>query len=140
VSLGADDDVLSIGMNRAIALLAEAPSKRGGRGSRTPPRELGPHPKDGKPVTAQRGRYGPFVKHGRTIASLRKGQDMDTITLEEAVALLAEREQRSAKGKPKTGGNGAAKAKSSANSKAKGASRARSAKSPAGKQTPKAKS
>jgi DNA topoisomerase-1 len=140
VSLGADDDVLSIGMNRAIALLAEAPSKRGGRGSRTPPRELGPHPKDGKPVTAQRGRYGPFVKHGRTIASLRKGQDMDTITLEEAVALLAEREQRSAKGKPKTGGNGAAKAKSSASSKAKGASRARSAKSPAGKQTPKAKS
>jgi DNA topoisomerase-1 len=120
VSLGAGDDVLTIGMNRAMALLAEAPSK-GGRAARTPPRELGPHPKDGKPVTVQRGRFGPFVKHGRTLASLRKGQDVQTITLQEAVVLLAEREQRAAKGKSQAGGNKPA-------SKAKGASKSTSAK------------
>jgi DNA topoisomerase-1 len=136
VSLGAGDDVLTIGMNRAMALLAEAGSK-GGRGSRTPPREVGPHPKDGKPVTVQPGRFGPFVKHGRTLASLRKGQDMATITLEEAVALLAEREKRSAKGGSQAGANKTA-------SKAKGASKTtsktKSAKSPSRKRPPKAKS
>jgi DNA topoisomerase-1 len=153
VSLGPDDDVLSIGMNRAIALLAEAASKKGNRGNRTPPRELGPHPTDGKPVTVQRGRFGPFVKHGRTLASLRKGQEMDALSLEDAVPLLAEREQRSGKGKAKAGGNGASKAKGAAkstangaakakgaHSKAKGASKARSAKSPSSKRPPKAAS
>src|SRR3546814_8618453 len=58
VSLGPDDDVLSVGLNRAVSLLAE--SKSGGA------RELGKHPADGKPVTVRKGRYGPYVKHGGT--------------------------------------------------------------------------
>ncbi len=81
-SLDPDDDVLSIGINRAVALLAEA-KPRG--------RLLGSHPKDGQPVEVKRGRFGPFVQHGRIVASLPRGVDMDEATLEQAVALLAEK-------------------------------------------------
>jgi DNA topoisomerase-1 len=82
VSLRGDDDVLTIGLNRAVALLAEAKS-RGGTG-----RSLGEHP-DGGEVTVRSGRYGPFVKHGRLNASLPKGTDPDSVSLDQAVALLA---------------------------------------------------
>ncbi|MBW8268115.1 type I DNA topoisomerase [Caldovatus aquaticus] len=81
-SLDADDDVLTIGLNRAVALLAEA-KPRG--------RALGPHPRDGQPVEVRRGRFGPFVQHGRMVASLPRGVDFDAVTLEQAVALLAEK-------------------------------------------------
>ncbi|MDX1574718.1 MAG: topoisomerase C-terminal repeat-containing protein, partial [Kiloniellales bacterium] len=76
------DDVLTIGLNRAAALLAEAKNKGGGG------RSLGEHP-DGGEVTVRSGRYGPFVKHGRLNASLPKGTDPDSVTLDDAVALLA---------------------------------------------------
>ena len=79
VSLKGDDDVLAIGLNRAVALLAEKKSKG---------RSLGEHP-DGGGVTVNSGRYGPYVKHGRLNASLSKGTTAEEITLEEAVALLA---------------------------------------------------
>jgi DNA topoisomerase-1 len=81
-SLDADDDVLSIGLNRAVALLAEA-KPRG--------RVLGNHPKDGEPVEVRRGRFGPFVQHGRRVASLPRGVDFDAVTLNQAVAVLAEK-------------------------------------------------
>jgi DNA topoisomerase I len=114
VRLGPDDDVLTIGMNRAMALLAEA----GGRQRAAPKqlREIGNHPKDGKPITLHQGRFGPYVRHGRDNASLRKGHDPEQLSLEQAVELLAE---RAAKGKSK--GKSAAKAESKpAAAKAKG--------------------
>ncbi|HSO23176.1 MAG TPA: type I DNA topoisomerase, partial [Chondromyces sp.] len=54
------------------------------------PRELGPHPETGEPVTVQDGRYGPYVKMGSETRSLENQEQLATITLEEAVAKLAE--------------------------------------------------
>ena len=54
------------------------------------PRELGPHPETGQPVTVQDGRYGPYVKMGSETRSLESQEQMATITLEEAAAKLAE--------------------------------------------------
>lgn len=90
-SLPADEDVLSIGMNRAVVVLAESKSRGSGV-----LRELGEHPKDGKPITLNNGRFGPYVKHGKAMASLRKANDPDTITVEEAMGLLAEKAARDA--------------------------------------------
>ncbi|MBE9605356.1 type I DNA topoisomerase [Acetobacteraceae bacterium H6797] len=84
-SLDKDDDVLSLGLNRAIALLADAK-----------PRGLtvGTHPEDGAPVEVRRGRFGPFLLHGNMVANLPRGVEMEAVTLDQAVALLKE------KGKP----------------------------------------
>jgi DNA topoisomerase-1 len=98
VRLGPEDDALTIGMNRALTLLAEAGTRQ--RPAPKQLREVGAHPKGGKAVTLHQGRFGPYVKHGRENASLRKGQDPDRLTLEEAVQLLAE---RAAKDKAKPG-------------------------------------
>jgi DNA topoisomerase-1 len=107
VRLGPEDDVLSIGMNRAIALLDDAGRKAG----RAPKalKELGPHPKDKKPVVLYRGRFGPYLKHGRQNVSLPKGRDPDGLTLEEGVKLLQE---KAAKGKGRASGGARTTAKS----------------------------
>ncbi len=90
-SIRGDDDVLRIGLNRAVILLAE-PSK-GGR--RVPPgKTLGDHPADGAPVTVHSGRYGPYIRHGKLLASLPGGSDPDALTVDEAVALLAAKAER----------------------------------------------
>ncbi|MGE0117142.1 MAG: type I DNA topoisomerase [Dongiaceae bacterium] len=95
-SIRGDDDVLTIGLNRAVSLLAE-PST-GGR--RTPPgKSLGEHPTEGGPVTLHSGRYGPYVRHGKTLASLPGGSDPETLTLDDAVALLAAKQQKAKGGK-----------------------------------------
>ncbi|GIL37846.1 type I DNA topoisomerase [Roseiterribacter gracilis] len=85
-SLTAGDDVLTIGMNRAIELLANAGAKGAGRGQL---RELGLHPDDQVPVTLHSGRYGPYVKHGKTMASLPRGVTVEEATLDGALPLLA---------------------------------------------------
>jgi DNA topoisomerase-1 len=92
-SLGADDDVLNIGLNRAVTVLAE--SKSGGRRGPLLIRELGTHPEGGV-VGLYRGRYGPYVSHDGLIASLPKAGDPDNFTLAEALPLLA---AQKAKGK-----------------------------------------
>ncbi len=96
-SLGADDDVLSIGLNRAVTVLAEA--KGGQRRGPQLLRELGPHP-DGGTVALYRGRYGPYAGHDGTIASLPKTADPDSFSLEEAVALLAAKGKKSGARRP----------------------------------------
>ncbi len=102
-SIPADEDVLTIGLNRAVDLLAQAKGA-GAQALKT----LGEHPSDGKPVTLHAGRYGPYVKHGRTNASLPKDMDKDEIDLLQAVELLG---RQTAK---KKGGGKAAAGKSSA--------------------------
>ncbi len=91
-SLPAGDDVLEIGLNRAVDLLADAKPRR------SPARLLGAHPADGKPVTLSAGRYGPYVSHGKVNATIPKGRE--EVTIDEAVALLA---ARAAKGAPAKG-------------------------------------
>ncbi|MEE8214654.1 MAG: topoisomerase C-terminal repeat-containing protein, partial [Alphaproteobacteria bacterium] len=102
-SIPGDEDVLAMGLNRAVDLLATAK----GRGGRNAGKEIGTHPDDGKPVTLHSGRYGPYVKHGRVNATVPAATDPERITLEDALALIA---ARKAKGASK----GRAKAKSKA--------------------------
>ena len=89
-NLGKDEDVLAIGANRAIDLIVAKESGTGGRrfgaGSGRP---LGDHPTLGGAVSVKEGRFGAYVNHGKINATLPKGTDTTTLTLEEAVAALA---------------------------------------------------
>ena len=93
-SLKAGDDVLTIGLERAVQLLAEPKKGRGGstRKSKAALRELGAHPTDNEPVNIYDGPYGPYVKHGKINASLPEGQSVEDLTLETAVELLKAKE------------------------------------------------
>ncbi|WP_029007075.1 type I DNA topoisomerase [Azospirillum halopraeferens] len=95
-SLPPDDDVLTIGLNRAVVLLGEAAKKA----AATPGRVLGDHPKTGKPVSVGAGRFGPYVKHGSLYASIPKGTDPESVTLEQGLELL---EAKAAKDAAKKG-------------------------------------
>ena len=86
-------EVLTAGLNRAVTLLAEKGKARRGRAA--PLKELGNHPDDDKPVTVQDGRYGPYVKHGKTNATIPKDVDPADMTLEVAVELIAARAAKS---------------------------------------------
>ena len=88
-----EDDVLAIGHNRAVELLATAPRKAA-------PKELGKHPGDGKPVALRSGRFGPYVEHGKVRANIPKNADADATTLEQAVELLAAKAARAGKKAP----------------------------------------
>ncbi len=93
-NLGKDDDVLTIGGNRAIDLIVAKESGLTGRrfgGGEQAGKVLGDHPAGG-PVALKAGRYGPYVNHGKTNATLPKDADATTFTLEDAVALLAAKE------------------------------------------------
>ena len=99
-SLPPEDDVITIGINRAVALLAE-PSKGHRRGP-DPIRIVGKHPADSTDITLFKGRYGPYISHGGIYASLPRGSEIDELTLDEAVSLLthqAEKNAENGKGK-----------------------------------------
>jgi DNA topoisomerase-1 len=93
-SLGADDDVLTIGLNRAVVLLAE-PSSAQRRGPQLV-REIGAHPEGGT-VGLYRGRYGPYVSHDGVFASLPRNANPDTFSLAEALPLLAAQRDKAKK-------------------------------------------
>ena len=86
------EEVFTIGMNRAVEVLAQKLAGRPGRGAAPagPLKELGEHP-DGGAVSVMPGRYGPYVKWGKINATIPKGHDPATLTMEEARALLAEK-------------------------------------------------
>jgi len=109
-TIPADESVLEIGMNRAVALLAEAKSAGRGRAAK-PIRIIGNHPADEAPIELYEGRYGPYVKHGGINATVPRDLKLDEVTLDQAVALLAE---RAAKG----GGKKPARAKKAPKAKA----------------------
>jgi DNA topoisomerase-1 len=106
VSLKGDDDVLTIGLNRAVTLIADAPKK-------DPPKEVGKHPDDGKVITIRTGRYGPYLQHGTLRAAIPKDKNEDDITVEIALELLAAKAKKSPQKK------GAKKAKKKTAKKAK---------------------
>lgn len=90
-----DDDVLTIGINRAVSVLAEAASKvksGGGKTSVAPLKILGKHPDTGNEIALYSGKYGPYVKHGKTNASLKKGMSQETIDLQTAIGLINDKE------------------------------------------------
>jgi DNA topoisomerase-1 len=120
-SLDRDDDVLHIGLNRAMDLIGKKQDSI---------RNLGDHPKDKEPVVARKGRFGPYAQWGNVVANLPKGIELTEVTLDEAVALLAE------KGKVMAPRGRKAAAKKPAKAKAKPKAEATSA---AKKTAPKAK-
>lgn len=100
-SLTPDDDVLSVGLNRAVVLMAE-PSKGGrfGGAPREPAKPLGEHPDDGKPITLNKGRFGPYVKWGKVMATVTKSYDPENLTLKDAVEIIAAKAAKAGGGKP----------------------------------------
>ena len=99
-SIPADDPdgVLTIGLNRAVDLLAQQSKGRGGGGFGTI-RELGPHPVDAKPVNISKGRFGPYIRHGGVNATIPKSVPVEEVTLAQAVEWLAAK--KPVKGKTK---------------------------------------
>ena len=119
-SLDKDDDVLAVGLNRAVDVLANKLASV---------RAMGAHPKDKEPVTIRKGRFGPYAQHGQTVANLPRDVSMDDMTLDEAVALLAEK-GKVLKAKP------GAKKKAAPKAKAKAAPKVAGAEPPAAKKPP----
>ncbi len=86
------EEVFTVGMNRAVQLLAEKVASRGGRGAAAKPlHELGEHPDEGGPVNVMKGKYGPYVKWGKVNATIPKGTEPENVTMEMAVQLIAEK-------------------------------------------------
>lgn len=88
------EEVFTVGINRAVVLLAEKKAGGASRFQRAAPtvlKELGEHPTEGGKVQVLSGRYGPYVKHGDVNATLPRGKDPQAFTIEEAVQLIAER-------------------------------------------------
>lgn len=83
------DEVFDVGLNRAVSLLAEKKEKGAGRTRGTPAalKQLGEHP-DGGAITVRDGRYGPYVNWGKVNATLPKGKDPQSVTLEESLVLI----------------------------------------------------
>lgn len=125
-SLAKDDDVLVIGMNRAMELLSQAK----GRAAAGPLKTLGDH--DGKPVTVHEGRYGPYVSRDGVHATLPKDTAVESVTLEQALALIA---AKAAKGPAKKAPAKKAPAKKAAAEKGEKTEKP-AAKKPAAKKAP----
>ncbi len=89
-SLEEGDDVLTIGLNRAMHLIADkiANPKKGRRFGADPGKTLGEHPDKGGPIVVKNGRYGPYVSHNGINATLPGDKTPDTVSLDEAVVLL----------------------------------------------------
>ncbi len=82
------EELFTIGLNRAVDLLAQKAASGGRRGAATILKALGEHP-DGGPVSVRDGRYGPYVNHARTNATLPKDLKPEDVTLEQALELIA---------------------------------------------------
>jgi DNA topoisomerase I len=90
-SLETEEQLLTIDLEQALAVLAQPRQRRGQRAASGPLKELGNDPVSGKPIAVKSGRFGPYVTDGETNASLRQGDDPESITQERALELLAER-------------------------------------------------
>ncbi|MFN3869601.1 MAG: type I DNA topoisomerase [Hyphomicrobiaceae bacterium] len=98
------DDVFNIGINRAVTLIAEKKAGGGkGRFQRSGPKvlkDVGEHPEAGGPIQVLEGRYGPYIAHNKVYANVPKGTEPTAVTVEQAVALLAERMAKDGGKKP----------------------------------------
>jgi DNA topoisomerase-1 len=89
-SIESEDQIFTITLDECVRVLAE-PKRRRGQKSAEPLKELGNDPDTDKPIVVKDGRFGPYVTDGEYNASLRKGDDVEEITLERAQELLADR-------------------------------------------------
>jgi DNA topoisomerase-1 len=133
-SVPKDEDILTIGLNRAVTLIAEAMIKK------APLKDFGTPEGQKDPITIQKGRFGPYLKQGRAMANLPKGLEPDSITLEQAISLLAAKAGKATKGKAAAKGKKAAKAEGVEGEekpapKKKAAPKKAAAKKPAAKKT-----
>jgi len=104
-SLAETDNVLTVGLDRAIELLKQPKS---GRRTRTPAealRVIGAHPEDGEAIQVMNGRYGPYLRHARTIAAIPRGTSHESLDVKQAVAILKEK-GKTAKTPASKNGNG----------------------------------
>jgi DNA topoisomerase I len=128
-SLSSEEQILTIAMDEAKAIFAQ-PKTRRGRAASGPLRELGADPDTNLPVVVRDGRFGPYVTDGSVNASLRKGDNVESITIERASELLAERRAAG----PSTGrARGAKKATKKAAAKKAPAKKAAKKRAPATK-------
>ncbi|BCJ91125.1 DNA topoisomerase 1 [Terrihabitans soli] len=129
-SLTGVDEVFEVGLNRAVTLIAE--KKAGGGKSRfgAPAKNLGDHPEGGS-VTMRAGRFGPYVSHGKINATIPRSMDSETITLDEAVALITAKAASGGGGKGR--GKAPSKSKKAASAKKPAAEKPAAAKKPAAK-------
>ncbi|MDJ0929879.1 type I DNA topoisomerase [Breoghania sp.] len=97
-NLDSVDEVFEIGINRAVDALAQKAAK-GGHGRSTPAalKELGEHPDLGGPITVRDGCYGPYVNHGKINATLPRDMNPASVTMEQAVELIAAKAEKSGK-------------------------------------------
>jgi DNA topoisomerase I len=124
-SLGSEDQIFDITLDEALAIYAQ-PKQRGRAAAAAPLKELGPDPVSGHPVVVKAGRFGEYVTDGEYNATLRKDDTVESISLERAAELLAERRER---GPAKKAGKKTAKsAKTSAKKTAKKTSKKAAAK------------
>ncbi len=84
------EEIFSIGLNRAITLIAEA---KPGRMSSSIIKDLGPHPEDGKPVRIMKGQYGPYIKYKSLNATIPEEKDPNELTMEESLILIEKRKE-----------------------------------------------
>jgi len=89
-SLETEDQIFTVTLDQAKAIYAQ-PKQRGRRAATPPLRELGPDPETNAPIVIKDGRFGAYATDGTTNATLRKGDEVETITLERAAELLAEK-------------------------------------------------
>ncbi|MBO6728743.1 MAG: type I DNA topoisomerase [Maricaulis sp.] len=102
------EEVFEIGLNRAVSVIADKRANPGRRGSTaTALKDLGEH--DGKPVRIMSGRYGPYVKYEKINATLPKGTEPESVTLEQAMELVEAKAAKGGKKKPATKKKPAAK-------------------------------
>ena len=102
-NLDSIEEVFTVGMNRAVQLLAEKVASRGGRGAAAKTlRELGEHPDQGGSVSIMEGKYGPYVKWDKINATLPKDTEPAALTLDAAVQLIEEKAAKKGTGRRKT--------------------------------------
>ena len=132
-SLDSAEEVFTVGINRAVTVLAEKKAKS--RSPRGPEalKELGAHPESGATVKLMRGRYGPYVTDGSTNATIPRDNDPLSVTLDQAVALIAERAAKGGGKKPKKAPKKAAAEKPAKAAAPKKAPAKKAAKKPAKK-------
>jgi DNA topoisomerase-1 len=130
-SLDSPDEVFTVGINRAVTLLAEKKANPRGRRGPQALKELGAHPVSGTMIKVMKGRYGPYVTDGDVNATLPNDADPETVTLDRAVALIDERiakgggkKKKAKKAKPAPKAKPAAKPKATAKPKAKAKAKA----------------
>ncbi len=90
-SIESEEALFTVGLDEALALFAQPKPRGRGRAAAPPLRELGADPGSGRPVVVKEGRFGAYVTDGETNATLRKADAVETVTLERATELLAEK-------------------------------------------------